>query len=61
MITKAVLKVLTAMVTQGTITAREVQGVFDFLTQRVCLTFSLRALSALPHHHDNKVSFKRKY
>ena len=51
-ITKAVLRVLTAMVTQETAAAREVQGVFDF---------SLRALSALTHHHDNKVSFKRKY
>ena len=51
-ITKAVLRVLTAMVTQGTAAAREVQSVFDF---------SLRALSALPHRRDNKVSFKRKY
>lgn len=48
-ITKAVLRLLAAMVTQGTVAAREVQGTFDF---------SLKALSAVANRRDNKVSLK---
>lgn len=44
---KAALKLLTAMVTQGSSTAREVQSSFDF---------TLKSLGALPNKHDSNVS-----
>ena len=44
---KAALKLLTAMVTQGSSTAREVQSLFDF---------TLKSLGALPNKRDSNVS-----
>ena len=51
-ITKAVLKLLAAMVTQGTVAAREVQGMFDF---------SLKALAAVANRRDSRVSDKTQF